>query len=98
MKSFVNSDDNGYSVGYYMEEVGEMMNTYGLSTEDLQEIVDTYPNDWDVNKYVAEQLKFELEEQKETEKINNLLKNSGVTNTSKFHSDLKQLGYKISLY
>ena len=98
MKKFVNSDDNeGYSVTDYLSEVGDMMNRYDLSTEDLQEIVDSYPNDSDIERFVKGQLEFEIEEKNEADKVNILLKNSGVSDVEKFYSGLKKLGYKISL-
>jgi len=43
MKKFVNTEENNeYTMSDYLSEVGDMMNDYNLSTEDLQEIVDTY--------------------------------------------------------
>jgi len=98
MKKFVNDDDYcSYTMSDYLSEIGEMMNRYDLSTEDLQEIVDSYPNDSDVERFVKGQLDFEIEEKKETDNINILLKNSGVLDIDNFYRCLKKLGYKISL-
>jgi len=94
----MNSDDNeGYSVFDYLSEVGDMMNKYDLTTDDLKEIVNLYPNDSDVIRFVKGQLEFEIEEKKEIDNINILLKNSGVLDIDNFHKGLKKLGYKISL-
>ena len=98
MKKFVNSDDNeGYTMIDYLSEVGDMMNKYNLTTEDLEEIVNLYPNDSDVIRFVKGQLEFELKEKKEYDNINIFLKNSGILDIDKFYIGLRKLGYRISL-
>lgn len=47
-------------------EVGAEMDNFRLTTSDLQEIVDTYPNDWNIRNFVKPQLDWELKEMNKT--------------------------------
>ena len=103
MKKIVNYDEDEYEQGDepsrsdLMDEVGDLMNEYELTTDDLQSIVREYPNDTDVEWYVKPQLDYELEQAGKTNELLNVLKTYGITNVDEFYRSLNNIGYKISL-
>jgi hypothetical protein len=78
-----------------LSEVGDLMNEYDLSTSDLQDIVNAYPNDSDVEMCVASQLEYELEEKKINNNLNAILTKNGVQNINSFIKELEKNGFKI---
>jgi hypothetical protein len=65
VKKVVNYNEEDYEEGDeptnadLLSEVGELMNKYNLTTDDLQQIVDENPDNWDIQTYVGSQLDFE---------------------------------------
>jgi flagellin-specific chaperone FliS len=45
-----------------LDEVGDLMNEFGLTTQDIRDIVDAYPNDFYIDTYVKPQLDYEEEQ------------------------------------
>ena len=75
MINIVNYDEDEYeegdepSMGDLFELVGDLMDNMNMSTEDLQSVVDRYPNDSDVERFVKDEIEYEIKE-KEKRKIN----------------------------
>lgn len=103
MKKLVNYDEEEYEQGDeptrsdLASEVGDLMDEYELTTDDLQSIVDKYPNDTDVEWYVKPQLDYELEQSGKNIELLNVLKTYGITDVDKFYRSLNKIGYRISL-
>lgn len=102
MKKLVNYDEDEYEQGDeptrsdLASEVGDLMDEYELTTDDLQSIVDKYPNDTDVEWYVKSQLDYELEISGKNIELLNVLKTYGITDVDKFYRSLNNIGYRIS--
>lgn len=103
MKKIVNYDEDEYDQGDeptrsdLASEVGDLMDEYELTTDDLQSIVDKYPNDIDVEWYVKPQLDYELKQSGKNIELLNVLKTYGITDVDNFYRSLNKIGYRISL-
>lgn len=52
-----------------LDEVGELMNKYELTTADLQQIVDEHPDSWEIQTYVKPQLDYDREKEEKDNKV-----------------------------
>jgi antitoxin component HigA of HigAB toxin-antitoxin module len=76
-----------------LDEVGELMNKYNLTTDDLQKIVDDNPDSWEIQTYVRPQLNYEVKEQTEKEKLVSDLKDIIVNNEDVDKAVMKIISY-----
>lgn len=77
------SDNNFATMSDMLSGVGDIINKHQLSLDELQDIINKYPDDWDVNHLI---------------KIDKCLKSNGIKDIKKFNAELKKLGYKITVY
>lgn len=101
MKKIADYDEDEYDQGDepsradIADEVGDLMNKMLMTTDDLQAVVDAYPNDLEVEWYVKPQLDYELEQQRKNNSIDDVLKKYGVTDIVNLKKELRKIGYKI---
>ena len=103
MKKITNYDEEQYEQGdepsrsdlFY--PIGDLINKMLMTTDDLQKVVDTYPNDFDVEWYIKSQLDYELKQKQEEQSVEDILKKYGVTDIVGLEKDLKKIGYGITL-
>lgn len=76
-------------------EVGDLMNTMDLTTDDLQNIVNKYTDSIYVDLYVKPQLEYELGENSRITNLDSFLIKSGINDLRKFKSQLEKMGYII---
>lgn len=54
---YINSDDEdelGYDNSDLFDFAGEIANKYDMSLTDIQELLDTYPNDWNIQTFFGD--------------------------------------------
>jgi hypothetical protein len=103
MKKITEYDESEYEQGDepsradLADEVGDLMDKMLMTTDDLQQVVDKYPNDIDVEYYVKGQLEYELKHRQEEQSLEDILKKHGVNDINGLKKDLKKIGYGITL-
>lgn len=62
VKKIVNYDEDEYEQGYepsnidLLDEIGDLCNKYNFTDDDIQKVVDLYPDDFEVSRYVTAML------------------------------------------
>jgi len=90
-------DNVGYSNVDMASEIGELMNKYKLGVYELQEIVDAYPNDINVEHFVKSEIEYELDQEKKVQLFENILSKHGVTDVVSLMEDLKKNGFSLEI-
>lgn len=91
-------DNEFYSNADKLSDVGDLMNQYNLSTSDLEDIVNAFPNDYDVDMCIKSQLEYEKSEEEKSKTLNDILTKNGIQNINSFIKELEKNGFKIERY
>ena len=105
VKSIVDFDEDEYEQGDepshvdILSEVGSLMNQMNLTTQDIRDVVDAYPNDMYIEQYVKGQLEFDEKTEKQEKDVIDIIRKEleavGVTVTDEVIGAVNNILFEI---